>query len=59
MVFPQNFGRHSMPKSVFGSSLLHHARALDDLRQEHLTSTEEISDDAHSSPRWTAVESGG
>ena len=53
--FPSEFWSpfHAIP--VFGSSLLHHARALDDLRQEHLTSTEEISDDAHSSPRWTAV----
>mmetsp|Transcript_19615 Transcript_19615/g.40968 ORF Transcript_19615/g.40968 Transcript_19615/m.40968 type:complete len:314 (+) Transcript_19615:1027-1968(+) len=40
-------------RSQVCDSLLHHARALDDLRQEHLTSTEEISDDAHSLHQWS------
>mmetsp|Transcript_68863 Transcript_68863/g.161923 ORF Transcript_68863/g.161923 Transcript_68863/m.161923 type:complete len:438 (-) Transcript_68863:1840-3153(-) len=31
-----------------GHSLLHHTGALDNLRQEHLTRSEEVADDAHS-----------
>ena len=34
-------------RQQIGDRLLHHARALDDLREEHLARAEEVADDVH------------